>query len=112
MSLFSEKNRLCGIDISHYQGSIPWDRLQNAGIHFAFMKATQGGNATDPCYEANYTSKPITIRRKMALLAASAKWIGSWHFNACRFGSVSRRSESASRFIVSLKAILLSNGNL
>jgi len=36
-----------------------------------------GGNATDPCYEANYTRKPITIRRKMALLAAYAKWTGS-----------------------------------
>lgn len=37
-----------GIDISRWQGNIDWNRVRGAGISFAFMKATEGGDHTDP----------------------------------------------------------------
>lgn len=41
-----------GIDISHYQGKIDWERLQRnqqaaTPLHFVFMKATEGGDHND-----------------------------------------------------------------
>lgn len=48
-----------GIDISHYQGSIDWDKLaQNREadfpLHFIFMKATEGGDHGDDTFKANF----------------------------------------------------------
>ncbi|WP_265501866.1 glycoside hydrolase family 25 protein [Paracoccus beibuensis] len=37
-----------GIDISRWQGDIDWNRVRNAGISFAFIKATEGGDHADP----------------------------------------------------------------
>ena len=31
-----------GIDVSHWQGSINWTAVKNAGIKFTFAKATEG----------------------------------------------------------------------
>lgn len=48
-----------GIDISHYQGSINWDRLihnkeAQFPIHFIFMKATEGGDHGDNTFSQNF----------------------------------------------------------
>jgi GH25 family lysozyme M1 (1,4-beta-N-acetylmuramidase) len=43
-----------GIDVSHWQGSINWSSVRNAGIEFAWMKATEGTTYTDPSFDANY----------------------------------------------------------
>lgn len=48
-----------GIDISHYQGSIDWDKLAQSReadfpLHFIFMKATEGGDHGDDTFEANF----------------------------------------------------------
>jgi len=40
-----------GIDISKWQGDIDWDQVRKAGISFAFMKATEGGDHTDSRFE-------------------------------------------------------------
>lgn len=40
-----------GIDISKWQGEIDWNEVRKAGIAFAFMKATEGGDHTDSRYE-------------------------------------------------------------
>ena len=50
-----------GIDISHYQGNIDWDKLlpckkTDFPIHFIFMKATEGGNYEDNRFEQNFTT--------------------------------------------------------
>ena len=41
-----------GIDVSHYQGDVDWNRVRAAGIDFAYIKATEGGDFTDPGYHA------------------------------------------------------------
>lgn len=39
---------LRGIDASHHQGDIDWPRVADAGISFAYLKATEGTGFTDP----------------------------------------------------------------
>lgn len=43
-----------GVDVSHYQGSINWTSVRNAGIQFAWIKATEGTSYKDPKFNANY----------------------------------------------------------
>jgi lysozyme len=44
-----------GIDVSHYQGRIDWDRVAAAGFRFVFAKATEGVRYVDPTYLRNKT---------------------------------------------------------
>lgn len=49
-----------GIDISHYQGTIDWDALQNAMIkgcplRFIFIKATEGSTRIDDRFNENFS---------------------------------------------------------
>ncbi len=49
-----------GIDISHYQGIINWDKLLHNKeakfpIHFIFMKATEGGDYGDETFVENFS---------------------------------------------------------
>ena len=43
-----------GIDVSHWQGSINWTSVRNAGIEFAYIKATEGTTYKDSAFNANY----------------------------------------------------------
>ncbi|HEY8458510.1 MAG TPA: lysozyme [Actinopolymorphaceae bacterium] len=43
-----------GIDVSHWQGSINWTSVRNAGIQFAWIKATEGTSYKDPRFNTNY----------------------------------------------------------
>ncbi|MDE3179400.1 MAG: lysozyme [Acidobacteriota bacterium] len=43
-----------GIDVSHLQGQIDWPRVAQAGISFAFVKATEGAGFVDPQFSANW----------------------------------------------------------
>ena len=45
-----------GIDVSRYQGSINWTSVRNAGIQFAFIKATEGTTYKDANFGSNYTN--------------------------------------------------------
>ena len=50
-----------GIDVSHYQGKIDWQKLrQNKEtvnpLHFVFMKATEGGDHGDTTFSANFAN--------------------------------------------------------
>ena len=40
-----------GIDVSRYQGAIDWARARDAGVSFAFLKATEGGDRLDPKFK-------------------------------------------------------------
>lgn len=43
-----------GIDVSKYQGDIDWVSVRNAGVDFAFIKATEGGNHADEKFWQNW----------------------------------------------------------
>ncbi len=43
-----------GIDVSHYQGTVSWPDVRQAGIEFAFAKATDGLTWTDPQFAVNW----------------------------------------------------------
>jgi len=43
-----------GIDVSHHQGPIDWLALRGAGVDFAFIKVTEGGDHTDRTFDENW----------------------------------------------------------
>jgi lysozyme len=43
-----------GVDVSRFQGSIDWNRAAGAGVEFAFLKATEGGDRVDPSFKDNW----------------------------------------------------------
>jgi lysozyme len=45
---------LQGIDISHWQGTINWTSVRASGKKFAFCKATEGIDYTDPTFATNW----------------------------------------------------------
>lgn len=42
-----------GIDAARYQGRIDWEQARQAGVAFAWLKATEGGDRVDPGFAAN-----------------------------------------------------------
>ncbi|WP_245318737.1 glycoside hydrolase family 25 protein [Consotaella salsifontis] len=45
-----------GIDVAKYQGPIDWDRAKKAGIAFAYLKATEGGDRVDDRFAENWAA--------------------------------------------------------
>lgn len=43
-----------GIDVSKYQGQIDWEQVRAAGVAFAFIKATEGGDRLDSRFRENW----------------------------------------------------------
>ena len=43
-----------GIDVSRHQGEIDWRKVADAGIAFAWIKATEGGDYLDPAFHRNW----------------------------------------------------------
>ena len=43
-----------GIDVSRHQGEIDWRKVADAGIAFAWIKATEGGDYLDPAFRRNW----------------------------------------------------------
>ena len=58
-----------GVDVSHYQGTINWTKVDNAGVTFAFMKATEGTTYTDSMFAGNW-----------AAAASVGIYRGAYHF--------------------------------
>ena len=78
-----------GIDVSHHQGEIEWERVRNARIGgepvaFAFIKATEGTDMVDPLFHRN-----ISRARRAELV------VGAYHF----FSPVSDPTQQAKLFI-------------
>jgi len=43
-----------GTDVARFQGAVDWKAAQRAGISFAWIKATEGGDRLDPMFHQNY----------------------------------------------------------
>ena len=43
-----------GLDVARFQDNINWRRVKQAGIDFAFIKATEGGDLLDPMFKENW----------------------------------------------------------
>ncbi|MFA5952087.1 MAG: GH25 family lysozyme [Hyphomicrobium sp.] len=76
-----------GIDVSSHQGEIDWPRVADAGVAFAYIKATEGGDFRDKRFLVNW------LGAKSAGIAR-----GAYHFfTACRSGA-----EQAQNFIATV----------
>jgi len=65
-----------GIDVSHHQGVIDWQKVANAGIVFVYMKATEGGDFSDRQFQRNWREADLAGLRR-----------GAYHFfTFCRPG--------------------------
>lgn len=58
-----------GVDVSRYQGPIDWRAARAAGISFAYIKATEGGDLADPMFHTYRTGA-----------AAAGVRQGAYHF--------------------------------
>lgn len=67
--IFAEKYDVTGVDVSHYQGEIDWDKLAKQNIDFAFIKATEGSSHIDECFYDNWQEAQKT-----------SLYIGAYHF--------------------------------
>jgi len=76
-----------GIDISHHQGTIEWDKIKGQRVHFVYMKATEGGDYKDPEFDRNWKeSASVGLAR------------GAYHFfSFCRSGD-----EQAKNFLATV----------
>jgi len=45
-----------GVDVSAHQGDIDWHRVASDNIRFTYIKASEGGDFTDPRFQANWTA--------------------------------------------------------
>lgn len=68
-SLFVSKNAVVGVDISHYQGNVDFDKMERDNIQFVFIKATEGAKYKDDMFEIN-----------MDRAEKSNIYIGCYHF--------------------------------
>lgn len=84
-----ESHPLQGIDVSHHQGQIDWSVLPGQGVDFAWIKATEGGDWTDPRFAENWEGAGLAgIRR------------GAYHFfTLCRSGA-----DQAANFVATVPA--------
>ena len=53
-----------GLDVARFQGTISWFNVRDAGIKFAYIKATEGGDLLDPQFRENWReTRRVGIRR-------------------------------------------------
>ena len=52
----SQQSKAQGIDVSHFQGTINWPSVKQAGVSFAFAKATDGTSSIDSQFKTNWQS--------------------------------------------------------
>ncbi|HUO53951.1 MAG TPA: GH25 family lysozyme [Rhodoblastus sp.] len=72
-----------GVDVSKYQGNVDWMAVQEGGVKFAYIKATEGGDRLDPKFVQNWQGA------KAAGLPHGAYhfvyWCRPWHENMAWF---------------------------
>lgn len=78
---------LAGVDVSSHQGLIDWRALAHDDVHFAYIKATEGGDYVDPNFVQNWRGA-----------RAAGLPHGAYHyFTLCRTGR-----EQAAHFIATV----------
>jgi len=87
-----------GIDVSHWQGDIDWNQVNQGGYEFAFVKATEGDGWTDPKFETNMNSG-----RDTGML------MGAYHFARPDLGN---DAATEARYFVNVAREHLREGNL
>jgi len=74
-----------GIDVSKYQGRIDWRQVKQAGIDFAFIKATEGGDRQDERFAENWQrTKAVGLPRgayHFYYFCRSAEEQAAWFIN-------------------------------
>ncbi len=58
-----------GLDVSHWQGDIDWEKVHNAGYSFVFVKSSQGTGYVDPKFATNVKNA-----------YAAGMQVGAYHF--------------------------------
>lgn len=58
-----------GIDVARYQERVDWSMARRAGVSFAFIKSTEGGDVLDPMF-----------RRHWAAAQGAGVPVGAYHF--------------------------------
>ncbi|TRD23582.1 GH25 family lysozyme [Palleronia caenipelagi] len=61
--------RVHGVDLSKYQATIDWNAAKRAGVNFAWIKATEGGDLLDVAFAANHDNA-----------ARAGVAVGAYHF--------------------------------
>lgn len=82
--IFITKDDVLGVDISHYQGDVDFDKLEKENIKFVFIKATEGAKYSDEMFDIN-----------MAKAEISNLYAGAYHF----FSSQSTGIDQANNYI-------------
>ena len=92
------KDKVFGLDVSHYQGKIAWDSIERSTgdfpLDFVFIRATAGTNGTDTQYKRNWKKAK-----------AGGFMRGAYHYYRPDENSV----QQADNFI---KAVTLAKGDL
>lgn len=68
-SVFADRFEVTGVDVSHYQGTIDWEKLAGQNLDFAFIKATEGAGFLDERFYDNWKEAEKT-----------GLCIGAYHF--------------------------------
>lgn len=82
--LFISGNSVIGVDISHYQGKVDFEKMKKENIRFVFIKATEGAKYKDEMFEENYQNAQ---NNEMC--------VGAYHF----FSTKSSGKKQADNFI-------------
>ena len=90
----SGPSQVRGLDLSHYQGTVDWNQVFQAGYSFAFIKATDGITYTDPMFQTNWNEA-----------SAAGLLRGAYHF----FEPADDAQQQAENF---LNAVSLGAGDL
>ncbi|MGE7762216.1 GH25 family lysozyme [Peribacillus sp. NPDC097895] len=87
--------RLKGIDVSHWQGKINWDKVAKAGVQFVFIKATEGTSYSKLSYFQENAPKALQAGLK----------VGAYHY--AKFATVEEAKAEAAYFLESIRFVAL-----
>ena len=79
-----------GVDVSHHQGEVDWDKLSKEDISFAFIKATEGSKYKDEQFDRNWSEAAAIDLR-----------FGAYHF----FSLDSPGADQAENFCNTVEAV-------
>lgn len=84
-----------GIDVSHYQGKVEWDKVAASGRKFAICKASQGTTFIDPMFDENFQA-----------VEAAGLVSGAYHFFDPKVGAIAQAEHFLS-LITGAKSLLV-----